>query len=330
MVSVRRYLPLFLVFFSLISCKVNKNERIMHLEIMQPGIFYLPENHNTIAIFNRDLYKTDSCVFKYYNGHKTATDSSIKYSDLSNRCVDALSGFLKDQGYFKNIINYRDSFDCEIIQDIYKADEYIEKSNADVCVFLNRYNLKNTMINADKNLVHTEPCISWSVQFKDDSTSYLYNQTEILNFYKSQFPKLYGIHLKIKPFMNQAAQDLAILFGTRLIPVWQNAERTYYRSKNQEMLVAEKFAFKNDWLKAAEIWNRQSTNENPGIAGKACFNMALACEMEGRPDIALDWLNKSKLYRINDIIGHRLNCTKYIAILSERKEKIESLKKQVR
>ncbi len=77
------------------------------------------------------------------------------------------------------------------------------------------------------------------------------------------------------------------------MPSWIPVERKYYNSGNPRMIAAEKYALANDWLKAAEVWNKESKNANQKIAAKACYNLALACEMEGKYDLAIDWLIKS-------------------------------------
>jgi len=96
------------------------------------------------------------------------------------------------------------------------------------------------------------------------------------------------------------------------------------------MLLAEKYALQNDWLKAAEIWNRLTNNKNQKIAAKASYNMALACEMEGKHDVAIDWLVKSFSILKENSDVHKKNCQRYIAVLTLRKKELERLAKQVR
>ena len=95
------------------------------------------------------------------------------------------------------------------------------------------------------------------------------------------------------------------------------------------MLHAEKFALDNNWLKAAEIWNKETKNKNPRIVAKACFNMALACEMEAKLDAAIDWLNKSYTILGKNNVEHKENCLRYIKILVTRKKEIMRLDKQL-
>jgi hypothetical protein len=58
-------------------------------------------------------------------------------------------------------------------------------------------------------------------------------------------------------------------------------------------------------------------------------NMALACEMEGKHDLAIDWLVKSfSILNGNDAV-YKKNCQRYIAVLTQRKKELEKLAKQV-
>jgi len=133
-----------------------------------------------------------------------------------------------------------------------------------------------------------------------------------------------------EPLLKNAAEYLGQSFASKLIPSWMPVERMYYKSGNIEMLKAEKLALHNDWLKAAEIWNRMTTNKNDVMAAKAKFNMALACEIEGKPDLAIEWLIRSYNGLKKENMEHRLNCQRYVNVLAMRKKDIVRLGKQMR
>jgi hypothetical protein len=132
------------------------------------------------------------------------------------------------------------------------------------------------------------------------------------------------------PFFLNKSESLGRFFGAKLIPSWIQVDRLYYSSSHPEMILAEKYALNNEWLKAAEIWNKETKNKNKRIAAKACYNMVLACEMEGKPDVGIDWLVRSYSALKTNNAEHRANCQRYIFILSVRKKEIERLDKQVR
>lgn len=329
MAPTRNFLYSVLVLFGLTSCIITDQIRTVEIEIMKPGIFIFPESINKVAIIKRDLYQSDTAIFKYLMFYRYTADSTIKYSRLSNRCVDALSNYLKDEGYFKQVVNYRDSLNCPGTKGwLADSEELIRNTQADVFIFLDFLNFGNTEASSTHDYAITTSYLSWTIQFKEDTTLYVYNQVDTL-FYGGD--QLANSNLNgISSIMENATDFAGKSFGTKLIPSWVPVERMYYKSNHPEMLKAEAFARKFDWLHAAEIWNCETNNKNQQIAAKACYNMALACEMEGKYDLAIDWLVKSYsiLSKNNEV--HKLNCQRYINLLAIRKKEIKRLEKQIR
>lgn len=124
-----------------------------------------------------------------------------------------------------------------------------------------------------------------------------------------------------------AADIAASRFVEFLVPHWIEVERMYYQSGNIEMKKTEALIKENRWLEAAEIWKKNTINKNKSIAAKSMFNMALACEMNGEMDAAIDWAVKSFYVFGTKNEFHAENCKNYIQILARRKldiQKIES------
>ena len=147
----------------------------------------------------------------------------------------------------------------------------------------------------------------WSIVFRDDIPSNIYNQIDTLFFNKSQYADIQHKNQNKKEIYQDAARYLGIRFGTKIIPSWISDERTYYQSYHPEMLKAEKYAKNYEWLNAGALWNKQSKNKNQKIAAKACYNMALACEMEGKYDLAIGWLIVSNNILTKNNVEHRAN-----------------------
>ena len=153
---------------------------------------------------------------------------------------------------------------------------------------------------------------------------------DTLNYDPFVSPVITSDQMKIKMLADNSSRYLGKVMGTKIIPYWTTVERIYYKSNNQNMLLAEKYALENNWLKAAEFWNAQTKNKNPKIAAKASYNMALACEMEGKPDVAIDWLILSFESLKQNGEAHKANCQLYIKVLALRKKELEKLEKQIR
>lgn len=314
------------------ACSITDNIRTFNIEIMKPSVFSYPEDVDTIAVFKRDFFKSDTCTFNYTNNLVHVKNSKIKYSELSNTCTDALVNYLNQENYFKKVTNYSDSLNYlfEGILTVKPSADLLRKTKSDVCVFLDYFQLNNSYMNNEQNYLYTEARLHWTIAFAKDSSAFIYNQVDTLVFNEEENPEFKPTIKNRNQILINTANYLGEYLGSRLIPSWLKVERIYYKSNNVNMLKAEKYALANDWLKAAEIWNNETNNKNPKIAVKACFNMALACEMEGKIEFGIDWLVKSySNKKVNNEI-HKENCQRYVKILALRKKEIERLEQQFR
>lgn len=323
---------LFLAILTLTSCAITDQVRVVQVEVMKPGIFIFPEDFNRVAIFNRDLFQSDTCLFSYYDDNKIKVDTTISYKSLSNHCVDALTGFLKEEKYFAEVKNYKDSLNYFWRKDsvLHSSDELLNKTQADIFIFLDFLTFNNAMISRSIDYVSTTPYLMWNIGLKNDTASYIYNQIDTLIYEGDEFNSFNLRRGGLRSILTNASEYLGKSLGLKLIPNWISVERMYYKSSNPDMLKAEKYALQNEWMKAAEIWNRETKNKNPKIVAKACFNMAVAAEMEGKHDVSIDWLVKSYSALSANNSEHKANCQRYINVLAIRKKEIERLGKQIR
>lgn len=99
------------------------------------------------------------------------------------------------------------------------------------------------------------------------------------------------------PFIDNAIADAGFFAGKqyahRISPMWINVSRYYYKKGNADFKTADRFGKSGDWNGAAHIWEKHVNSGDAKIAGYACYNMALAEEMEGNLEKALEWARKS-------------------------------------
>lgn len=324
-------LLIFSFFLILTSCSITDNIRTMQIEVMRPGIINIPENIDTLAILYRDVYDIENEPFKYFDGLEVIKDSTIKISDISKVCIDSLERKLKETSYFKKVYNYHDSFKnlWTSALDLNQPNRLFQMTNSDLCIILEYINFYRNLISDRTDYSTISAQLTWVMVFRGDTTGYYYYQTDTLDYdYNTVNALIKGS--STKPLVKNAAAYLGQSFASKLLPNWIPVDRMYYKSSNPDMMKAEKFAMKNDWLNAAEIWNRMTFSKNEKMSAKACFNMALACEMEGKLDLSIDWLIHSFERLTRNNVEHRDNCKKYINVLAMRKKEIERLSKQVR
>lgn len=83
-------------------------------------------------------------------------------------------------------------------------------------------------------------------------------------------------------------------YGSRIAPLYVQVSRTYYakaRGYTEQMKQAASYARDNDWKHAAEIWKNIEVRsaDNRKAAGRAAYNMAVASEVNGNLELALEW-----------------------------------------
>ena len=128
------------------------------------------------------------------------------------------------------------------------------------------------------------------------------------------------------PYRNVALQqsgDFAgIQYGKRISPVWIQARRVFYTGKDDALKKASKDVKKNQWDDAIEIWKGIVNVNDKKVASRASYNMALASEIKGYLDAAIDWAKKAKA------LGDK-RANSYISTLNKRKQDQKKLNKQL-
>ncbi len=94
-----------------------------------------------------------------------------------------------------------------------------------------------------------------------------------------------------------AIQESAYLggysYGSRTLSSWIRLRREFYQRKGDAMKRATRMVEVNQWEDAKAIWEPLTRSGNDKLAGRACYNMAIAAEVEGNVPLAIEWAQKS-------------------------------------
>ena len=179
--------------------------------------------------------------------------------------------------------------------------------------------------------------VFWSIyDLEEKELIYFYNKLDTVywkveNIYTTDtnFNKLKKSLPGRKDAVLNAADIAGSNFAEMLVPHWLEVQRMYYKSGHVELKKAEDLMQENKWLDAAEIWKKNVTNKNKSVAAKSMYNMALACEIEGNIDAAIDWTVKSFHIFGSKNEPHYFNCMNYLQILGQRKIDIRTIERQL-
>ena len=98
---------------------------------------------------------------------------------------------------------------------------------------------------------------------------------------------------KVNSSVDVIANDVGKELVAEMFPSWVEQQRTLYSYRNQEWIKAHNFANKFLWKEAMDIWLKETAGKDNVKAAAAAFNMAVACELTDRIDLALEWIKVS-------------------------------------
>ncbi len=120
-----------------------------------------------------------------------------------------------------------------------------------------------------------------------------------------------------KEALMQYSMNMGRAYASRLQPSHRRISRDYFVRGSHNFVVAKRRAQTGDWNGAAELWERETANTNPKIAGRAFYNMAIINEINGDLETAMDWASKAYTDYNNRFALRYLDALKYRNALNE-------------
>ncbi|MCK7537025.1 MAG: DUF6340 family protein [Marinilabiliales bacterium] len=102
-----------------------------------------------------------------------------------------------------------------------------------------------------------------------------------------------SITQNVKEICYFAAND----YSKRIFPAWRTQTRYFFIDGNKQFKEAAKLANSGNWTEASIIWKKFVKHKDKEIASRACYNLAVANEILGNIDIAIEWAQISFEYK---------------------------------
>lgn len=131
-----------------------------------------------------------------------------------------------------------------------------------------------------------------------------------------------GALINRKEAVKEVSAQAGQYYAMRIIPYRTRVTRDYYVKGTDNFRTARRKAQTGNWDGAAELWKKETTNPGSKVAGRACYNMAIICEINGELELAIKWSQKAY-----EEYNNRL-ALKYIRLLKNRQAGEELLKEQ--
>jgi hypothetical protein len=91
-----------------------------------------------------------------------------------------------------------------------------------------------------------------------------------------------------KDAVNEVSSKAGHAYALRILPFELRVMRDYFVKGTNNFKIAKRRAQLGKWDEAGELWEKETSNNNSKVAGRACYNMAIINEINGNIDKALE------------------------------------------
>jgi hypothetical protein len=315
---MKRLIPYFLFVFVTIFF-LSGCTRTVRLQVMRPAVIDVPKDIQSLATANR--YKPDkghrivNVLEGLVSGEGIGTDRRG-----AEACLQGLSNILMVSPRYKfaqlaidlkgtGTANFPDPLPSDEVKrlcELAKSDALvtIEAFDSDSRLDYGTKTKSERVNNANVDvLYHTvnagiRVTVGWRLyRASDGAIVDQYRMVETVNFNQEGRSKEQAVSRL--PSQERMTQDIGNvvgnLYATRISPALFWVNREYYGSAKgaPDMKLARKLARVNNWNEAAKIWKPLSNDANPKTARRAMFNLAVANEVLGDLNSAVDWSEKA-------------------------------------
>ena len=318
--------------FFLSSC-VTLNE--FPIEVFQPAKITLPAEIKNVTIVSRNLkYENDTLQnhyskdFRLVKNRKTFNTDSISVQ----ACLDSLSQKLQTQKRFNKITALPvSSFPVQFVKNLHAPSknliqEISSKTDADALIMLDTYSgFYSIYKNADdgRSVAQVVTASIWTIF--DVSKNRMISHTSLVDtVYWDGFDNQQNYLASRIPDKKAAVQIAAGLVGANysknIIPYWAIVYRNTLSTNQAEFKKAAGLAKMNKWEEASALWQKYTESKNKRHKIHALYNLAVAAEMDGNIEAAIEMNNKaSKISTSPSFADENKIIRKYAAVLAKRK-----------
>ncbi len=346
--SFRRYF-LFPAFLALVLASCNTTKMIT-IELPQQGKKELPDKIQSLLLVNRtvdesyeDLPEDSLQNIFYRKGFNT--DTLIYDLQSADTLLQALGNLLFESGRYDIVIpvnRFIEHRENAFLSETMKWDEVNELCdtyNTDAVLSVDMFKTRVVARYERESFYHP-----------GDNTFYEAVKARMAVLYESLFRiydpseekvlvreflsdtifwedsgmsanELFQNFTSVKQALSEAGIALALDFTEKISTTWLRERRSIFSDKNAEMKQAMALINQGDWPGALEIWESVAQQEKSrSVRSKAEFNLAVAYEISGDINKAIEWGLKSYHTQF------RQSTYDYLERLKYRKQEIEKNK----
>lgn len=303
-----------LVILVLTSCSTASHQ----MQILKPAAIMIPTEIKQVGIINRSLPEKGQGFNNFLEGLVTG-ESIAADREGSQECLRGLAAGLNEGPRFNAVvvegvelrgtgtrewpenlrweevdeICQRFKVDALIALETFDSDLDLRKSSADVEKVIDKKKVVVKEYNADLRMNVRSGWTIYQPTGQNLVDQNAFTDEMRWNETGDSPSQALGRLPSKRNAINKSAYYSGRQYAVRISPTWVTETRSYFKKANDEFKVAGKFVKRDKWSDAIHIWKKYTVSTDPKVAGRACFNMALASEVEGNLPIALEWANRA-------------------------------------
>lgn len=320
------------------SC-VTLNE--FPIEVFQPAKVTLSLGVKNVTLVSRNLKYTNDTLQNYYlyNSRLLKDKKFLGTDSLSvATCLDSLSLKMMAQKRFGKItVLPFASLPVQHVKNISAPSQKLIRkiasdTNADVLVFLDMYSGFYSSYPNQENghtIAKVLTASIWTIY--DASKSQILNHTSLVDTLYWDGLDAHDVYSSSRIPDKKAALQIAagltgVNYSKNIVPNWVKVYRNTLSCNQPDFMKAAELAKKNNWEAASLLWNKYVDSKNKRQQMQALFNLAIASEMNGNVDAAIELITKaSKVSSSIFYTTENENIRKYSAVLARRKIELNKI-----
>ena len=306
------FIGLGLAFF---ACSSLRN---IEIEVSVMPEYPISEDIQSLVLLNRSMNMKFSntpsdSLEKILINNQMQLDSLFQDSIASDTIIHVAANELFNSGRFDVVIPKTETIDRYDFDDIRNPlninniISYCKAYNVDAVLVLESYAeqlttnydykpFESSSFDTYKATTDIYYKSDWRLYRPDDGKPAIRFQVGDSIFWKANGSSLREVYSQM-PKTKEALIGGGIAAGLKIAgyisPIWISRTRYYFITKNSEIDAAVPLIKENKWDEATAIWAKFANSESKKIRGKVEFNLALAAEMSGNLDLAIEWGLKS-------------------------------------
>ncbi len=279
------------------------------IETYNPAEITFPERVEKILIVNNAVPQPDQSVCTYTLFDVAQDTCKVRVDSALVHACRGLGNAILEGDYFRDVLLYNtplrndDDFLVEQKLSAERVKELCQETDADAIIALEKllFILKKDVRRVPDSFVQGDVRVDVGGVFR----TYLPSRNSALatvqmndSLFWSEFsPDVNTLDL-ILPSSEEMVQFTGNYFGSKIypnfVPYWQNENRWYYTAIGSSWKLAAAYAGSGKWDEAGNIWKQMYAKSGKSeTKAKCASNIALASEMTGQLEEALDWANKA-------------------------------------